>query len=78
MYGSFLAGEPREAEKAPKRSICGVALVPRRSTYTKYASLLGMSGALHLGLFDQPPRSHQIQYACLTDARSIHILSLKY
>ena len=34
--------------------ICGVALVPRRSTYvTKYASLLGMSGALHLDIFEQ-------------------------
>jgi len=51
-----LPGSPAERIKASKRHICGVALVPRRSTYAKYASLLGLSGALHLDLFDQPER----------------------
>jgi len=51
-----LPGSPAERIKASKRPICGVALVPRRSTYAKYASLLGLSGALHLDLFDQPER----------------------
>jgi hypothetical protein len=51
-----LPGSSAKRYEASKRPICCVALVPRRSTYAKYASLLGMSGALHLDLFEQPFR----------------------
>jgi len=55
MYGSFPAGEPREAEKGSKRH--HLLRSPRPSSLNvqaKYASLLGMSAALHLAPFDQP------------------------
>jgi hypothetical protein len=59
MSGSFLAGAPAVRIEAPKWPICGVALVPRRSTYLQYASLLETSGALHLDLFDLPEYKNQ-------------------
>jgi len=64
MSGSFLAGAPAVRIEAPKWPICGVALVPRRSTYLQYASLLETSGALlldlfDLDLFDQPEYKNQ-------------------
>jgi hypothetical protein len=55
MSGSFLAGKPREAEQGFKTT--HLLRCPRPSSLNvrpKYASLLGTSGALHLGTFDQP------------------------
>jgi hypothetical protein len=55
MNGSFLAGAPREADKGAQKA--HLRRCPRPSSLNvrpKYASLLGMSGALHLDIFDQP------------------------
>jgi hypothetical protein len=55
MKGSLLAGAPRCAGQGAKCT--HLRRCPRPSSLTvrlKYASLLGMSGALHLGTFDQP------------------------
>jgi hypothetical protein len=54
MNGSYLAGKPRGADQGFKKA--HLRRCPRPSTYAKYASLLGLSGALHLDLFDQPER----------------------
>ncbi len=34
--------------------VCGVALAPLRCGVQEYASRIGTSGALHLGIFEQP------------------------
>jgi len=55
MFGSFLTGKHREAAKGFKNT--HLRRCPRPSSlnvHTQYASLLGMSGALHLGIFEQP------------------------
>ncbi len=55
MYGSFPAGKPREAEPGFKKgNLLRCPPSPSLDVRPKYASLLGMSGALHLTLFDQP------------------------
>ena len=58
MSGSFLAGAPREADQDAKNT--HLLRCPPSSSLdvrTKYASLLGLSGALHLGISDQPGRT---------------------
>jgi hypothetical protein len=55
MSGSYLPGAPREAGRGAKQ--IHLRRCPHPSSLnvrTKYASLLGMSGALHLNPFDQP------------------------
>ena len=55
MNGSFLAGAPRCADTGAQNA--HLRRFPRPSSVdvrTKYASLLGTSGALHLGIFDPP------------------------
>jgi len=58
MNGSFRAGKPRCADQGFQKA--HLRRCPRPSSLNvraKYASLLGMSGALHLDLFDQPRKS---------------------
>jgi hypothetical protein len=57
MKDSFLAGKPREADKGFQNT--HLRRCPRPSSLNvrpKYASLLGMSGALHLDIFEQPAK----------------------
>ena len=55
MKGSFLAGEPREADQGDKKERLRRCPPPSSlNVRPKYASLLGLSGALHLHLFYQP------------------------
>jgi hypothetical protein len=50
-----LPGSPAERKKASKIPICGVTSSLVAATYAnKYVSLLGISAALHLGIFEQP------------------------
>ena len=55
MNSSFIAGAPRRADTGAQNA--HLRRFPRPSSVdvrTKYASLLGTSGALHLGIFDPP------------------------
>ena len=55
MNGSILTGKPRRAEKGFQKA--HLRCCPRPSSLNvraKYASLLGIWGALHLSLFEQP------------------------
>jgi hypothetical protein len=54
MNGSFLAGAPREADQGAKNTHLRRYLIPRRCDVHEYVSLLGISAALHLGIFEQP------------------------
>ncbi len=55
MNGSFLAGAPRCADTGAQNAHLRRFLRPSPvDVRTKYASLLGTSGALHLGIFDPP------------------------
>jgi hypothetical protein len=58
MNGSILAGKPREAEIGFQKA--HLRRCPRPSSLNvrpKYASFLGILGALHLSLFEQPPKT---------------------
>src|SRR5512136_2180337 len=50
--------------KAPQTAICGVTSSLVAATYaTKYVSLLGISDALHLGIFEQPEGEEMIPHS---------------
>ena len=73
MSGSFPAEKPRrELPKRPSAALPS-SLVAQRTK--KYASLLGMSGALHLDIFDQPHLSSDDCHSRMNGVRGQRIES---
>ncbi len=69
MNDSFRAGEPREADEGDKNArLLRFAQPSSLDVRAKYASLLGISGAPHPGIFEQLFGRNDVRYPfCCTE-----------